>query len=294
MSGDEAVRPSTAPPPERRPAYASARVTGARHLREGRPCQDAVRVLAQGDIVAMAVADGHGTCAHGEIGAELAVDVTVNALLQFAEVLGGKQSGDAHAYAVHPLRLQLVREWADRVRHHAGAADADLHPYGTTLIFALATPTFLLVGQIGDGDILLVDGSGRVSRPIAPDPSSFAEETASMCEGEAWTVMRVLAIPPPKQEALLLLSTDGYGKSYATDEIFERIGPDYLNLIRESGLASLEPQLHGFLTTVTEKASGDDIALSMLYWPAARALADDTQDIDAPSEKGKDDTCENS
>lgn len=276
MSGNHAAG-SPLDSPGRRPALASARVIGARHLRGGRPCQDAVRSLVLGDLVALAVADGHGTSAHGDVGAEIAADVAVHALARFAGDLGEERSRDAravHAYAQHPLRVQLARAWTERVRAHAGAADAALQPYGTTLICALATPTFLLLGQIGDGDILMVDLARRVTRPLPPDPSSFADETASLCQNEAWTSIRVLTIPRPNDETLVLLSTDGYSKSYATDEIFERIGPDYLDLVRESGLAAVEALLPEFLSAVTQGGSGDDIAIGMLYWPAAPKRAD--------------------
>jgi hypothetical protein len=287
MSGSGSDEPLPAAIELRR-RHATACVIGARHIREGRTCQDATRVLTQGDLIAVAVADGHGTSAHGEIGAELAVEIAVHALIRFAVDLGPRSSDVAGSYAEHPLRVQLVREWADRIRERAGAENADLRPYGTTLIFALAAPTFLLIGRIGDGDILLIDGSGRVTHPIAPDPSSFAEETASLCQVEAWSSMRVLAIPPPEHETLLLLSTDGYSKSYATDEIFERIGPDYLDMVRESGLAAVETQLHAILSAVTSGGSGDDIALNMLYWPEASTRTDDTGQLEGSSETAGD------
>ena len=48
----------------RLPSLVQCCVTGARHLREGKPCQDAVRGVRDGDVVVLAVADGHGTSTH--------------------------------------------------------------------------------------------------------------------------------------------------------------------------------------------------------------------------------------
>jgi len=259
------------------PLVAGARVTGARHLRAERLCQDAVRVRATDRCAAIAVADGHGSAAKSDVGAELAVTVAIEALERFAAGLGPERSAvvrAVHAYAEHPLRVQITRAWTERVREDAGAADADLAPYGSTLIFALATQTYVLLGQIGDGDILLVDPERGVSRPIPPDPRCFAEETMSLCQREAWTELRVLALPPPEGEALLLLSTDGYGKSYASDADFEKIGPDYLALVHAEGLRAVEAQLGEFLAEVTQRGSGDDIALGMMYWPPPGARGD--------------------
>lgn len=279
MSGSDGEQPENPVPPgsdpaRHTPSMVQSLVTGARHLREGKVCQDAVRGTREGSVVAVAIADGHGTSAHGEVGAQLAVDVAVEQLLRFAAKLGPAADPQAvYAYAQHPLRVQLVREWVERVRQHAGTDSAELQPYGSTLLFALSSPSFLLVGQLGDGDILLLDSDRQVSRPIAPDPSYFAEETASLCQKEAWEAIRLRTTPAPQAEALLLLSTDGYGKSYATDEIFEQIGPDYLDMFRSDGPAGVADRLGEILEAVTSGGSGDDIALGMLHW-AAGAAAD--------------------
>ncbi len=226
----------------------------------------------------VAVADGHGSSVHAEVGARIAVEVTAAALTNFVNNLGSELREDpraVHAFAQHPFRVQLVREWARRVREVAGSDDVDLKDYGSTLLFAAVTSEFVLLGQLGDGDILVVEGSGSVSRPIPTDPASFAEETLSLCLPEASSSLRVLVTPRTADERLLLISTDGYGKSYATDLDFERIGPDYLEMVREMGVAGVEGHLEEFLTAVTQGGSGDDVALGLIYMPGERSAAKD-------------------
>ena len=221
------------------------------------------------EIVAVAVADGHGTSRHGDIGARLAVQVTLAALVRFSEDLRERASDpfDVGKYAEHPLRAQIVREWKERVRAKAENDAPQLVEYGSTVLAAVATPDFLLLGQLGDGDILLVDEDGTVNVPLPADPGSFADETPSLCLREAEHSFRVKAMPVPERETLLLLSTDGYGNSYPTDTAFKQIGPDYLRLVREHGISGLTPRLKCFLTEVTTQGSGDDIALALLHWP---------------------------
>lgn len=254
--------------PGLRPAFVTERVIGANHVRAGKPCQDAAGGVMVGDAIAVAVADGHGTSAHGEIGAEFAIEVTLAALVQFAEGLAerGATLAEVQAYAEHPLRVQLVRAWAERVRGHSGDAAAPLLPFGSTLLFALTTPSFLLLGQLGDGDMLVVTDDAGVIAPLPPDPLAFADETPSLCLPEAWRSLRVLALPAPTHETLLLLCTDGYSKSYASDAVFQQIAPDYLGLVRAEGLVGLAPHLAGFLDQVTIHGSGDDIAVALVYW----------------------------
>src|SRR5512132_933178 len=97
-SGSDGPLPAAIEPRRR---HATACVIGARHVRERRLCQDAARVLTHGDLIAMAVADGHGTSAHGEIGADVAVEIAVHALIRFAVDLGARQSDVAGSYAEH-------------------------------------------------------------------------------------------------------------------------------------------------------------------------------------------------
>ena len=262
----------------RRPEFAIERVIGTSHRRTGKPCQDEAGVVAVADTVAIAVADGHGTSRHAEIGARLAVQVALGALVRFAKDLGESASNphEVLRYAEHPLRVQLVREWAKRVRAKAEDDEIPLLEYGSTILAALATPDFLLVGQLGDGDMLLVAEDGTVDVPLPADPAAFADETPSLCLPEAWHSFRVRARPAPSGEALLLLSTDGYAKSYATETDFRQIGPDYLALVRTKGVSGLTPYLKGFLEQVTTEGSGDDIALALLHWPppASRAVTE--------------------
>lgn len=253
----------------RRPALLTEKVIGASHVRTGKPCQDETGSQVVGDIVVVAVADGHGSSRFAELGAQLAVQVALTSLVRFADEVSsrGTSLGEVQTFARHPLRVQLVREWAERVRVSAGTPDAALIDYGSTLLFAAATDEFLLVGQIGDGDVLLVGPDRSVSVVIPSDPRAFADETPSLCLPEAWHSLRVRVLPTPKEEALLLLSTDGYSKSYATDDAFRQIGPDYIDLVREIGTEGLALHMRRFLEQVTTQGSGDDIAVALLYWP---------------------------
>ena len=261
----------------RRPAFVFERVIGANHMRSGKPCQDEVGVCAVADTVVVAVADGHGTSKHADVGARLAVHVALAALVRFAEDLGERASNfmEIQKYAEHPLRVQIVQEWRTRVRAKAGDDETPLLDYGSTILVALSTPDFLLVGQLGDGDILLVGKDRRVEVPLPADPLAFADETPSLCLPKAEHLFRVRVLPTPRQETLLLLSTDGYSKSYPTDAAFQQIGPDYLDLVRKDGVSGLN--LRGFLEQVTVQGAGDDIGLALLYWlPLASQTAEDS------------------
>ncbi len=144
--------------------------------------------------------------------------------------------------------------------------DADvLIQYGSTLLAVLASPDFLLFLQLGDGDILVVADDGTVTRPIPKDARLMANETTSLCTPYAWREVRVVFQPlvqsPP---ALILVSTDGYANSFVSSADFEKVGPDYLQFIREEGFDRVASHLDEWLRETAEQGSGDDITLGMI------------------------------
>lgn len=261
---------------------------GHRHILNGQPCQDAIRLDTRehhhGESLVLAVADGHGSARYAETGAQLAVDAAVERLQEFyaallPDLLSAQKDGPRLSrvleLAMAPTRRQLVQAWVEKVSQHAGrvAESGLLKEYGATLLFVLATPEFTLFGQLGDGDVLQVDASGGISRPQAADPQSFADETASLCQKDAWLQMRLAIQPPPVSPRLLLLSTDGYANSYEDNATFERIGPDYLGLIEAHGFERVEQALPQFLEQVSKQGCGDDVTLGLAYFTAQASAA---------------------
>jgi serine/threonine protein phosphatase PrpC len=250
---------------------------GASHGRAGKPCQDRVLVRHRGgdaggaqELVAVAVADGHGSSRHAEDGARIAVEVATEQLVHFYETLGREQR--AHLGLILErarmlLRRNIVREWVRQVGLQAGKEVCPelLREYGATLLFVLVTREFVLLGHLGDGDILWVDAAGEVRRPIPRDEAAFADETPSLCQPEADLYLHMTIRPRPAGEVLLLLCSDGYANSYADDATFERIGADYLALVRSRGFAAVLELLPQFLSQVSERGSGDDVTLGLVY-----------------------------
>jgi hypothetical protein len=139
--------------------------------------------------------------------------------------------------------------------------------YGATLLVAVVMPACIIYLQLGDGDILNVSQAGEVTRPAIPgDERLFADETTSLCSPDAWRDVRVyfqaLAGEPP---ALILLATDGYGKSFRDEAGFLAVGSDVLEMIRSDGLEAVAHNLPAWLSEASQTGSGDDITLGMLY-----------------------------
>jgi hypothetical protein len=256
---------------------AGKRVRGATHTRAGKPCQDAIDWWERDGVVVLSVADGHGSerSPHSDKGARFAVESALHALCYLYANSGFENLTAFKRYAEEQLPRALVRDWTERVQAHhtrslapCGRPESDddvLVQYGSTLLSVLATSEFLLFLQLGDGDILVVSDDGAVTRPIPKDARLMANETTSLCTPHAWREVRVVFQPivqsPP---ALILVSTDGYANSFVSSADFEKVGPDYLQFIREEGFDRVASHLEEWLTEAAEQGSGDDITLGII------------------------------
>ncbi len=271
-------------------------VRGAAHIRANLPNQDAIEWLpppGEGSSLVLALSDGHGgpTYFRSAIGAQLAVNTAIHIgwehMLSQADI--SNLSGMKRT-AEERLPMALVRSWERAVHKHVEHApftaeeqhmleqqkgleafsrveDNPLLAYGATLIVILVLPTCITYLQLGDGDILTISETGDVARPPLPaDERLFADETTSLCSRHAWRDFRIYFQPlVGAVPALILLSTDGYSKSFRDEAGFFAVGSDLLEMMRTDGLASVDSSLSTWLTEASESGSGDDITLGLLY-----------------------------
>ncbi|HLK66467.1 MAG TPA: protein phosphatase 2C domain-containing protein [Bryobacteraceae bacterium] len=259
---------------------------GSSHLRSGLPNQDSLGKWSgpNGSVAVLAVSDGHGSAAHfrSDTGSQIGVETAVQTLratplpipdghsqvLAESIVETWRQAVLAHLEA-HPFTDQ---EWAklppkDAAQMKVAILANPTLAYGATLLAVLAAASEILYLQLGDGDILAVDQNGRTTRPVPEDSRLIANQTTSLCQKGAAKDFRAahyrasLGAPP----ALILVSSDGYSNSFMSDEDFLRLGPDYLELLREYGPEKVEAQLEKILPEASRKGSGDDITLGFVH-----------------------------
>ncbi len=267
-------------------------VQGAAHSRRGEPNQDAVEwfpIEGAGPPLIVAVSDGHGSpkSFRSERGASFAVNIAVSEAQMLLTALPDTVPAIGES-AARVLPAALVEAWSCRVLTDIAAEPFTpkerkkfvaqygspawkalkanpLVAYGATLLLAVATKEFLLLAQIGDGDIVTVTRAGCASRPFVHDPRLFAGETTSLCLPDAANsfsvAVRALKDDPP---ALVMLTTDGYANSYEDDGGFLSVGSDLLMMLREHDPATVQRDLEAWLAEVSREGSGDDITLGAL------------------------------
>jgi serine/threonine protein phosphatase PrpC len=245
---------------------------------------------SQGTVAVAVVSDGHGSPRHfrSQIGSSLAVSTASSTLQVFLrESVANNGQVPFVPEQVHELERKLVSVWLSAVHSDlentpfteaeltalekedgpAGRAEVEHAPelaYGATLLAAAATDKFVLYLQLGDGEILSVSAKGTTVRPLPPDDRLIGNQTTSLCQADAWKDFRSGWVTGETLPALVLLSTDGYSNSFRSDDDFLKIGQDYLEIIRQQGIASLAEELPDILTEATQQGSGDDITLAIM------------------------------
>ncbi len=254
---------------------------GTSHVRDGRPCQDAHAIWSSSfmgePILVVAVADGHGGGKHdlSHCGAALAVHAAVSEVIASLPVPGGEG-------AWRPVSGNGDEEFQDRVAARwkgSVISDAGRRPglspeggggqelvsrYGTTLLIALVDGSECWVGQIGDGDILLVRPDGSMEAPVPRDETLLGTVTYSLSSRDTPGLWRTARFPLGKG-GLLLMATDGLSDSFEDPESeFRVFARSLAERVAGFGIERIGSALPGWLDGYSRNGSGDDMTLVLV------------------------------
>lgn len=268
-----------------------ATARGASHLRSELPNQDAIAWTppnGRGTPIVLSLSDGHGSAKYfrSDVGSKLAVKVATETMLKLLNQPASLSLSSIETIAHQRLPGSLVREWKREVEGHVeknpfGNTElarlqekegpesrqiVESNPilaYGATVLSIMVSDTFALCLQIGDGVVLSVDSLGGTSRVFRKLNEEIGDDTESLCLPNAADLIQVCVLPlvdyPP---AMILLTTDGYYKSFVSEADFLKVGSDYLDMVRHYGIGHLE--LARILEDNSRRGSGDDVTLGIL------------------------------
>ncbi|MGG3007313.1 PP2C family serine/threonine-protein phosphatase [Geobacillus stearothermophilus] len=277
--------------------YTIVSVQGASHVKNQQPCQDAFACLEDsetGGPLIIAIADGHGDKRHdmSHYGAKLATHIAVHVLKDLYEQL--KQS---RTYLFRSFRddflKEVVKQWKKEVLAHASAHDIDgtdpskvYTRYGTTLLVALVCEEEALVGQIGDGDILVIDGKNRPIPSLDKGDDLVGNATYSLCSPEANRFWNAARIPRPLGNKFLMMSTDGLSNCFEDDDNFYKFASSLAEYVDRHTFSSASDAFPSLLFTYSSRGSGDDITLALLKFKniSTPHMRPDTQEETRPSD----------
>ena len=305
MTGTPVAGP--ADPPGRRPGWLvlTASERGASHVAVRTPNQDAVlteRAGAEGIVAA--VADGHGHSRHHRSarGSRLAVKIGCQVAQELADRLEGQNSllsqrdsaAAATAAADEIAKLTeeflvpaIVRRWreavladvkadpftdAEQVHQHQG--DDAAIAYGSTLLIGMVLRDWLILAQIGDGDVVGVQADGRSVLPVPTDPQLDGLVTTSLCGLDPRSDFRVAVTDTVRNPLLaVLLATDGYGNAQVVEAWPAAFSEDLAWMLRDRDMHWLASQLPSWAARcASSDGSADDTTIALMISPVKAAL----------------------
>lgn len=223
-----------------------ARKKGRGHAEDGKVCQDyCLAEEVDGRFTFVAVADGHGGVAYtkSDIGAKVACEV----LFEFVSDMSHRFAGNEELERKFPalistreFKAKYISLWCERVIKDYREHDDDIglresqivDKYGTTILFAIITPENYILGQLGDGAILMFNDEGqsqlfRRIRKISSSTPSMASSTAKFAF--------VTGTFPRTTFNRLLLSTDGVHDVFSRKSYFTLYGAGLVRQVYEYG-----------------------------------------------------------
>lgn len=143
-------------------------VCGLDHEKIGSLCQDAhyCKVLNR-NVLISAVADGAGSALYGDIGAKIAVQSSVKNIIEKSDQILDWQE----------LIIDSFKTAIQAVKEKAQNDNISIREFASTLILTVASPDFVIAGQIGDGSLVINENNDNLIALTKPRVGEYINET---------------------------------------------------------------------------------------------------------------------
>jgi hypothetical protein len=222
-------------------------------------CQDAHRVvlvpLPDGEVVVASVADGAGSALYGHIGALTATATATGLVEAYLLACGAAQVEEDDLIRI----LQLTR---DAVFEEARERNHEPRELASTLLLLVLLPDRTLAAHIGDGAIIVDDGTLRVLS--WPEQGEYANMTVFLTMENAVENARLYRAEPVTRFAIFSDGLQSLALSYATQEVYTPFIESMLKPLGnpEADSVKLEGALAAYLTSeAINKRTDDDKTL---------------------------------
>ncbi|MEQ6902031.1 PP2C family serine/threonine-protein phosphatase [Nocardioides sp. YIM 152588] len=158
-------------------------VRGRGHLREGTPGQDRTKFLSRGGVQVLCLADGAGSAAHSDVGAQAVVDEGCAALVERFSEFDASDDGAL-------VKVELLERLVAKVAGLADRKGFELRDLASTFLCVAVAGDRFLGAHVGDGVVGYLK-NGEMKVISAPDNGEFANQTTFVTSGRAADSMRL-------------------------------------------------------------------------------------------------------
>lgn len=235
---------------------ATAVIVGRSHERAGLPCQDRTAGRQSRGVNAIALADGAGSASCSGLGADVAIETTLDRLTDMFDELVADESGEA--------RRRFFQSVLSRLESAAAAAATDLRTLACTLLFVAVKDRKFIAGHVGDGMIVRARALG-CDVLSQPQRGEFANETVFITSRDAWTQFRWYRGTVDDITAFALMSDGSAASLYSRDRgTVASAVTTVLGWLDEHPVSKVSQSLVDNLRDLLRDRTGDDCSLAML------------------------------
>lgn len=255
-------------------------IKGVQHVKNDMINQDYGLAKTDSYRTMLIVSDGHGARQHfrSHIGAKIATEVLQQLFIDFSNRF--KKFTSINEMDKEFLKKEIIKLWRNyTLNHFVNNELTDFEKqidndnefnepyqfYGTTLLGVLLKKDYMVVVQIGDGNILTLFENNKLIQYIKKDKELVANETTSLCDFNAIENINVVIVKTKTKPVLVTVSTDGVINSFTNPEDFYNIPYEIVNEIKSSSFSDTCVNVKQLLIDMATKGSGDDCTLSFLY-----------------------------
>ncbi len=199
---------------------------GVYHEDTGVPCQDRARYrYAKNGNVILAIADGCSSAAFAETAADVNVD-TVLRLFSNITLRDFLRQNKNAADVIDPILAAMKKK-------HPGQYEKDPTEFSATLLFAVTDGRDILLGHLGDGNLICADSEGGTAFYSKEENQGSASSTYFTVSPDAKAHLR-LDLVPAKNVRNILLYSDGPQKMlwYNGDKDIEKAALALISHVR--------------------------------------------------------------
>ena len=140
--------------------------------------------------------------------------------------------------------------------------------YGSTFIAAVMTNTYYFVLKLGDGNVNIINYDGNASLLKSVDDTQLEFNlTTSLCQTNAVNEFRHIYVTIDNDMPIkgIVLTTDGIINSYTSEQAYLDFMGNIFSGYKEETLESAHAELKEFLPRLSEKGSGDDLTVGIIF-----------------------------
>lgn len=238
-----------------------ARIVGRSHAQASTPCQDYVSSRNWRGMACIALADGAGSRAQSEFGAEVAVKATIRFVSRHFDELWAQAGQNAASVAQQLLDCCLAA-----LQRKAKRLKCSLEDLACTLMFVAHHRGRYLAGHLGDGFIARLTDAGGVEAFSRPDNGEFSNTTVFVTDPSAPLRFRITRGEGEGPGGFAIMS-DGTAESrYQKASGVPAVGAiqKLLNWNASLPKSQMEAILAANLEQAFAKKSSDDCSIALL------------------------------